>query len=255
MKDPIHRKLRLLALALLYLGLSNVANADSLEIQRHMARGGAAMQMAKQPSDYLDAINEFSAATKLAPNMADAWFNLGVAQESAQQYRAAIDSFNTYLKLKPDAPDRTAVQSRTFALEYKADKADREMYEQQRRNEQVQAKANLFSGTWRSFMHEMTLVSGPTSCDVLSSGIGEKANIGTQPGEIRKVDECSIENDHIQLRMRGSGGGAYPFSYTATCEYALSGDGNRLTDGRYIRGEGLKHKENFCHGYEFKRVK
>ncbi len=108
--------------ALAGLMLAGGVRADSLALERHMARGTAAMEEAKSPADFQDAVREFGAAVQLAPDFADAWYNLGVAQEAAGDYAAALDSFGTYLKKAPNAPDRKAVQSRIFKLEYKADK-------------------------------------------------------------------------------------------------------------------------------------
>lgn len=131
-------------LTLLAVAISGLAQTDSTEVQRHMARGSAAMQMAESPRDYLDAVQEFREAVKLAPDMADAWFNLGVAQESAEDYQGAIDSFNTYMEKRSDASDRAAVQSRIFALEYKLEKTDKEDKAEQ---EQKSLIASL-TGDW-----------------------------------------------------------------------------------------------------------
>ena len=99
------------------------AHAGPAEAKRFMARGAAAMEMAKSPADFRDAVEEFSQAVKEAPEWADAWFNLGVAQESAEDYGAAIESFKGYLKKAPKASDREAVETRIYKLEYKLEKA------------------------------------------------------------------------------------------------------------------------------------
>lgn len=107
------------------LSFGGFAYADSKAAERHMARGAAAMEEAKSPADYRDAVKEFSKAVKQAPNWADAWFNLGTAQASAKQYKSAIKSFKTYLKKSPKASDRKAVQARIYKLEYKMEKAQK----------------------------------------------------------------------------------------------------------------------------------
>jgi len=132
-------------LALLSLGLVAQAYAESPEAHRHMVRGAAAMQMAKSPADYSDAINEFSQATKLAPDFADAWFNLGVAQESAGNYKSAIDSFKTYLEKSPHAADRAKVQDRIMGLEYKLEKVQKSAQEKQAKR----ANQTALAGKWR----------------------------------------------------------------------------------------------------------
>jgi len=135
----------MVVLALLGLGLASPAHADTAAAKRHMARGAAAMEMANSPADYQKAINEFSQAVKQAPEWADAWFNLGVAQESAGDYGAAIDSFRAYLRKSPKAVDREAVETRIYKLEYKAEMAQQGVQDQQERQESTDALA----GSWR----------------------------------------------------------------------------------------------------------
>ena len=117
--------LHLALLALLGLGLvGSPAQADTAAAKRHMARGAAAMEMAKSPADFRDAVDEFNKAVEAEPGWADAWFNLGVAQESAGDYGAAIKSFRSYLEKAPKAADVEAVETRIYKLEYKLEKAD-----------------------------------------------------------------------------------------------------------------------------------
>ena len=117
-------------LALLFLGLFivlNPASAGAEEVSRdarkYMLRGQAAMEEAKDVADYRDAVGEIKNAIKFAPNWADAWFNLGVAQENAKNFSGAIASFNKYLKLNPNAADSRTVEDRIIKLEYKQEKA------------------------------------------------------------------------------------------------------------------------------------
>ena len=105
-------------------GLS-LAQDVSQEAKRHMFRGQAAMEEATDASGYRDAVSEFKQATQLAPNWADAWFNLGIAQEKAEDFGGAMASFKRYLVLAPDAPDTEEVEGLIFKLEYKRDKAQK----------------------------------------------------------------------------------------------------------------------------------
>lgn len=219
------------------------ATEISQDAQRHMARGMAAMEVAKSPADYRDAVKEFSEAVKLAPDWANAWFNLGVAQDAAEQYKAAIGSFKTYLKKAPDAADRDAVETRILKLEYKAEKAGKTEWERYR-------KAARFSGKWRNFNHAVELEAGPGRCAIRNSGIGESGS--NSPNEVRKADRCEFVDDRLRISLRGSGGGAYPFSYSAICEYVLSEDGRRLKGGRFVSGTGVSPA--ICEAYDFKRV-
>jgi tetratricopeptide (TPR) repeat protein len=145
MKMSKHLILYVAVVALLSIGLAAPAAADNTEARRHMARGAAAMEMAQSPADYRDAVAEFSQAVKLAPDWADAWFNLGVAQESAGDYRGAIDSFRTYLKKSPAADDRQTVETRIFKLEYKMEKVSKN-HEKARRSA---VSIDSLSGHWK----------------------------------------------------------------------------------------------------------
>lgn len=123
MKRAISRMARIACCALLSIGFAGLAHADQEAVKRHMARGEAAMEMARSPADFQRAVDEFSAAVKLAPDLADAWFNLAVAQEAAGHYAAAVDSFMTYLQKAPKAADRAEVEKRIYKLEFKAEQA------------------------------------------------------------------------------------------------------------------------------------
>ena len=95
--------------------------AVSDEARRHFVRGLAAVEMAKSLDDYNAAINEFEQATNLAPDWAEAWFNLGKVQEKAGKFREAAASLNKFLKLTPDDPDAANVKDQIYKLEYKRD--------------------------------------------------------------------------------------------------------------------------------------
>ncbi len=53
------------------------------DAERHMTRGAAAVKGAKGTDDFKDAAAEFGKATLAAPWLADAYYNLGVAQDKA----------------------------------------------------------------------------------------------------------------------------------------------------------------------------
>ena len=91
------------------------------EARRHMARGQAAVEMAKSSEDYEAAIREFQEAARLAPDWPDPYFNLGLVQEKAGKFREAIASLNRYFQLAPNAPDAAKIQEQIYKLEYKAE--------------------------------------------------------------------------------------------------------------------------------------
>lgn len=93
----------------------------SAEAKRHFDRGTAAVEMAKSPDDYEVAIKEFKQAIDLAPDWADAYYNLGKVQEQAEKFADAVASFRQYLRLAPSATDAETVKSLINKLEFKAE--------------------------------------------------------------------------------------------------------------------------------------
>ncbi len=91
------------------------------EVERRMARGEAAFESAKDVSGYDNALREFQAAANAAPWYANAYFNLGTAQEKGGKAKAAIESFRFYLLAAPDGKDAAEVKKRIYKLEYAAE--------------------------------------------------------------------------------------------------------------------------------------
>jgi len=98
-----------------------LADTVSEEAQRYMARGMAAVEMAKTPKDYERAVREFEQAAKLAPNWPDVYFNLGSVQAKAGNYGEAMRHYKRYLELAPKAPDAAKVREEIYKLEYRAE--------------------------------------------------------------------------------------------------------------------------------------
>jgi tetratricopeptide (TPR) repeat protein len=98
-----------------------LAETVSEEAQRYMARGMAAVEMAKTPKDYERAVREFEQAAKLAPNWPDVYFNLGSVQAKAGNYGEAMRQYKRYLELAPKAPDAAKVREEIYKLEYRAE--------------------------------------------------------------------------------------------------------------------------------------
>ena len=96
------------------------------DAERFMVRGSAAIKGAKTADDFKDAVAEFEKATLAAPWLADAYYNLGVAQDKAGQYESALKSLNFYLMAAPNAPDAKVVKSLIYEVEYRRDKAAKE---------------------------------------------------------------------------------------------------------------------------------
>jgi len=96
------------------------------EAQRFMARGTAAVKIAKSEQDFNDAVAEFEKVTLAVPWLADAYYNLGIAQDKAGQYASAIKSLKLYLLAAPNAPDAQRVKELTYEIEYRQEKAAKE---------------------------------------------------------------------------------------------------------------------------------
>lgn len=165
-------------LVLLFLGLFVFLNITlscapeiSHDAKKHMLRGEAAMETAKAALDAKntrdfqsaveDAVKEFKMATQYAPEWADAWVNLGVAQESAGDYAGAIASFNKYLSLSPKASDRSAIEDKIIKLEYKEEKAKttaakkkKEVTARKERGQNDKDIASRMAGIWETPTHE-----------------------------------------------------------------------------------------------------
>jgi tetratricopeptide (TPR) repeat protein len=96
------------------------------EAKRYLSRGIAAMKVAKSKDDFKDAVNEFEKAALSAPWFANAYYNLGVAQDKAGAYANAIRSLKLYLLASPAARDAEAVKSLMYEIEYRQEKAAKE---------------------------------------------------------------------------------------------------------------------------------
>ncbi len=99
------------------------APAIPREAERFMNRGAAAVKSAKDANDFKDAVAEFEKATLSAPWLANAYYNLGVAQDKAGLYTAAIRSLKLYVLAEPNAPDIRSVEKLIDEIEYKQEKA------------------------------------------------------------------------------------------------------------------------------------
>ncbi len=104
------------------LAVGALSQTVSEEAQRYFVRGLTAVKMAKSQDDYIAAINQFEHATRLAPDWAEAWFNLGRVQEKAEKFREAVVSLTRFLQLAPNDQDAPNVKTLIYELEYKAEK-------------------------------------------------------------------------------------------------------------------------------------
>ena len=99
------------------------------EAERYMARGRAAVKSATSAKDFAEAANEFSKALRIAPWLAEGYYNLGVVQDKAGRYQDAIRNIKLYLVAAPNAPDAKDVRALMFEIEYRQEKAQKEAQE------------------------------------------------------------------------------------------------------------------------------
>ncbi len=107
------------------------------EAKRHLARGQAALDLAKAPADFEEAVTECKRAIEVAPWWPEAYFNLGKAQQEAKQYDDAIASFRLYLIADSKSPRVEEASSRIYKIEYAK---EFEQKEAQRRRAEEEAR-------------------------------------------------------------------------------------------------------------------
>jgi len=107
----------------LNIGLTEAQNVSD-EARRHFDRGQAAVEMAKTPADYEDAVKEFENAATLAPDWPDVYYNLGLIQEKVGKRADAIRNLTKYLELSPNANDSREVKKFIAKIEYKMEKEE-----------------------------------------------------------------------------------------------------------------------------------
>ena len=87
------------------------------EAKAAMASGTALFTAAKVPEDFKKAAAEFEKATLAAPWLAEAYYNLGSAQEKAGLLYEAAASLRLYLLATPKAPDAKVVGAHLNGLQ------------------------------------------------------------------------------------------------------------------------------------------
>lgn len=113
------------------------------EAQRRMARGTAAFRDAKTAADYRDAVREFEQATLAAPWHSDAYYNLGVAQDKAEQYDAALRNLRRAQLLSPESRD---IRDLIYQVEYRNEKANSPAAREARRKAEEQEFLSALDG-------------------------------------------------------------------------------------------------------------
>jgi len=87
------------------------------EARRHAVRAETFVKIAQAGADYRLAVSEYQQAVSIAPWWADAYRDLGYAQERVGEHKAAMRNLKLYLAGAPNASDAQTVQDRIYALE------------------------------------------------------------------------------------------------------------------------------------------
>ena len=103
------------------MGWETLTAQVSPEIRKILNRASAAMEA----KDVDGAIEEFKKIIDLDASNAYAFQKLGELNESSGKYKEAIDSYNKYLQLAPNASDVSDIETRRDKLEYKQEKAEK----------------------------------------------------------------------------------------------------------------------------------
>ena len=96
------------------------------EADKHMARGRAAANGAKDKAGFQEAAAEFKKAALAAPWLAQAYYNLGIVEDKAGDYAEAMKNLELYLSAAPGAKNAKKVKSLIFEIEYRLEKAAKE---------------------------------------------------------------------------------------------------------------------------------
>ena len=87
------------------------------DARRHAVRADTFLKIAQGPSDYRMAVSEYEQAVSIAPWWAEAYRDLGYAQERIGEHKQAMRNLKLYLAAAPGATDAQTVQDRIYALE------------------------------------------------------------------------------------------------------------------------------------------
>lgn len=148
------------------------------EAERRMARGTAAFKGARSVADYRDAAKEFEQATLVAPWYGDAYFNLGVAQDKAENYEAALHSLKLAQLASPEVKE---IKALIYEVEYRKERSSPEVQAaKKKQQEQDERRA------------AEELIRGLEGAIFVEAGESEKWN----QGHYLRIREGKVEDVH-----------------------------------------------------------
>jgi tetratricopeptide (TPR) repeat protein len=164
------------------------------EARRHMARGIAAIEMAKSAGDYVLAALEFEKAAKLAPDWPDVYYSLGSVQAKMGDPASAVKSYQRYLQLAPRSPDAEKVRQEIYKLEYLHDR---------------QKLAATLSGSWKASNGQTfkLLLDGPRLQLTRDAQQGDDVltiqSLGTHTGPMTDAPPLVFSGNLIEGKIAG----------------------------------------------------
>lgn len=129
---------------------SKVKPAPSVheDARRFLARGRAAAKGATTPKDFDDARAEFAKAAKIAPWLAEAYYNLGIVDDKAGRYAEAASNLKLYLLAAPAALDTAQVKEMLFEIEYRQEKATKQEEAKRAAKMATESMLSTYLGEW-----------------------------------------------------------------------------------------------------------
>jgi tetratricopeptide (TPR) repeat protein len=92
------------------------------DAKRYLARGLAAAEEAKEAKDFKDAAAEFEKASLAAPWLGEPYRALGIVQDNAGDYAAAIGNLKLYLLTEPETGQAEKAKELIYKIEFKQEK-------------------------------------------------------------------------------------------------------------------------------------
>jgi len=123
------------------------------EAHRYLARGEAFAEAATDKDGFQKAAIEFQAAAKVAPWLADVYYNLGLVQDKAGLYNQAMQSLELYLLAAPNASDARKVRNLIYKIEARSE-ASRSMARKAEEERKKKKGIEELAGIWRFLGNE-----------------------------------------------------------------------------------------------------
>lgn len=116
---PLPRLLLVLCMTLFIVGVAHANDPATRAAKRHFDRGEKLFALGK----FDEALDQYQKAYDAKP-IPDFLFNIGQCHRNLGDYESAIFSFKKFLKLDPEAPNRSQVEEYIEELEAEQEKGD-----------------------------------------------------------------------------------------------------------------------------------